>query len=219
MATAAATAALAVPVAVAHAEAATAAPAPAPGASAGSPRRSAGTAKPAGARQAKAKPSSRRPLRRRRRRRRAAASTPATASRRRSRRNGNGRSRPEAGGATTAPGAGAFAIPSLPSLQLRDQRRAAGPDPDLPARLRAATGSGPQGPAILAGINAIETAFGTNLGPSSAGAVGWMQFMPETWAMYGVDANGDGVADPNNPEDAIFAAARYLSAAGMPADV
>ena len=43
--------------------------------------------------------------------------------------------------------------------------------------------------------------------------------MPETWAMYGVDANGDGVADPNNPEDAIFAAARYLSAAGMPADI
>ncbi|HXR60701.1 MAG TPA: lytic transglycosylase domain-containing protein, partial [Solirubrobacterales bacterium] len=42
---------------------------------------------------------------------------------------------------------------------------------------------------------------------------------PETWAMYGVDANGDGVKDPNNPEDAIFAAARYLSAAGMPGDV
>jgi cell wall-associated NlpC family hydrolase len=77
---------------------------------------------------------------------------------------------------------------------------------------------GSQGPAVLAGINAVETAFGTNLGPSSAGAVGWMQFMPSTWATYGVDANGDGVADPNNPEDAIFAAARYLSAAGMPAD-
>ena len=45
-----------------------------------------------------------------------------------------------------------------------------------------------------------------------------MQFMPSTWATYGVDANGDGIADPNNPEDAIFAAARYLSAAGMPAD-
>ena len=42
--------------------------------------------------------------------------------------------------------------------------------------------------------------------------------MPSTWADYGVDANGDGVADPYNPEDAIFAAARYLSAAGMPAD-
>ncbi len=45
-----------------------------------------------------------------------------------------------------------------------------------------------------------------------------MQFMPSTWATYGVDANGDGVKDPYNPEDAIFAAARYLSAAGMPAD-
>jgi cell wall-associated NlpC family hydrolase len=79
-------------------------------------------------------------------------------------------------------------------------------------------GLGPQGPAILAGINAVETAFGTNLGPSSAGAEGWMQFMPSTWATYGVDANGDGIADPDNPEDAIYAAARYLSAAGMPGD-
>jgi membrane-bound lytic murein transglycosylase B len=77
---------------------------------------------------------------------------------------------------------------------------------------------GSQGPAVLAGINAVETGFGTNLGPSSAGAEGWMQFMPSTWATYGVDANGDGVADPNNPEDAIYAAARYLSTAGMPAD-
>jgi membrane-bound lytic murein transglycosylase B len=85
-------------------------------------------------------------------------------------------------------------------------------------RASAAYALGPQGPAVLAGINAVETAFGTNLGPSSAGAVGWMQFMPSTWATYGVDANGDGVADPNNPEDAIFAAARYLSAAGMPTD-
>ena len=40
--------------------------------------------------------------------------------------------------------------------------------------------------------------------------------MPSTWETYGVDANGDGVADPSNPEDAIFAAARYLKAAGMP---
>ena len=85
-------------------------------------------------------------------------------------------------------------------------------------RAAAAYGLGPQGPAILAGINEIETAFGTNLNVSSAGAVGWMQFMPATWAGYGVDANGDGVADPFNPEDAIFAAASYLSASGMPAD-
>ena len=71
---------------------------------------------------------------------------------------------------------------------------------------------------MLAGINEIETAFGTNLSLSSAGAIGWMQFMPSTWDGYGVDANGDGVEDPYNPEDAIFAAASYLSAAGMPAD-
>ena len=45
-----------------------------------------------------------------------------------------------------------------------------------------------------------------------------MQFIPSTWACYGVDANGDGVRDPYNPEDAIYAAASYLSAAGMPAD-
>jgi hypothetical protein len=77
---------------------------------------------------------------------------------------------------------------------------------------------GPAGPSILAAINEIESGFGVNLGPSSAGAVGWMQFMPSTWATYGVDANGDGINDPNNPNDAIFAAARYLRAAGMPED-
>jgi hypothetical protein len=77
---------------------------------------------------------------------------------------------------------------------------------------------GPAGPSILAAINEIESGFGQNLGPSSAGAVGWMQFMPSTWAMYGVDANSDGARDPNEPHDAIFAAARYLRAAGMPED-
>ncbi|HET8862837.1 MAG TPA: lytic murein transglycosylase [Solirubrobacterales bacterium] len=85
-------------------------------------------------------------------------------------------------------------------------------------RASAAYGLGPQGPSVLAAINGIETAFGTNLNVSSAGAVGWMQFMPETWAGYGVDANGDGVADPYDPEDAIHAAASYLRASGAPAD-
>ncbi|MDX6606399.1 MAG: hypothetical protein QOD14_939 [Solirubrobacterales bacterium] len=77
---------------------------------------------------------------------------------------------------------------------------------------------GPSGPSILAAINEIESNFGQNMGPSSAGAVGWMQFMPSTWAEYGVDANNDGTTDPSNPNDAIFAAARYLQAAGMPGD-
>jgi hypothetical protein len=41
-----------------------------------------------------------------------------------------------------------------------------------------------------------------------------MQFEPSTWLQYGVDALDAGYADPYNPVDAIFAAARYLHAAG-----
>ena len=72
---------------------------------------------------------------------------------------------------------------------------------------------------VLASINKIETAFGTNLNVSSAGAEGWMQFIPSTWAAYAVDANEDGRGDPYNPVDAICAAARYLSAAGGSHDI
>ncbi len=67
---------------------------------------------------------------------------------------------------------------------------------------------------VLAGINEVETDYGNDLSVSTAGAVGWMQFMPATWLMYGVDATNAGYADPYNPVDAIFAAARYLHAAG-----
>ena len=70
---------------------------------------------------------------------------------------------------------------------------------------------------VLAAINEIETDYGRNLSISSAGAVGWMQFMPSTWARYGVDADGRGTANPYDPIDAIFAAARYLHAAGADA--
>ena len=72
---------------------------------------------------------------------------------------------------------------------------------------------------VLAAINKIESNFGRNMGPSSAGAVGWMQFMPSTWLRWGTDANGDGVADPWAPEDAVFSAARYLAAAGGRTDI
>ncbi len=72
---------------------------------------------------------------------------------------------------------------------------------------------------VLAAINEIETDYGRNLNVSYAGALGWMQFMPATWKAYGVDANGDGHKDPYNPVDAIFAAARYLKAAGADTDL
>ena len=72
---------------------------------------------------------------------------------------------------------------------------------------------------VLAAINDVETAYGDNVAVSSAGARGWMQFMPQTWRAYGVDADHDGAANPNAPADAIFAAARYLAAAGASTDL
>ncbi len=72
---------------------------------------------------------------------------------------------------------------------------------------------------VLAAINEIETDYGRNLNVSSAGAMGWMQFIPSSWKSYGVDANADGKIDPYNPADAIFAAARYLKAAGADQDL
>ena len=72
---------------------------------------------------------------------------------------------------------------------------------------------------VLAAINEIETDYGRNLNVSTAGAVGWMQFLPSTWKRYGVDANHDGRKDPYNPVDAIFSAARYLKAARAQTDV
>ncbi|MDQ4142463.1 MAG: lytic transglycosylase domain-containing protein [Actinomycetota bacterium] len=62
--------------------------------------------------------------------------------------------------------------------------------------------------AILAGVNFVETRFGRILGPSSAGALGPMQFLPSTWEQYGNDG------DIMDPHDAIIGAARYLRASG-----
>ena len=72
---------------------------------------------------------------------------------------------------------------------------------------------------VLASINKVESNFGRNMGPSSAGAIGWMQFMPSTWERWGVDADGDGIANPWSAEDAIAAAARYLAASGGQDDI
>jgi membrane-bound lytic murein transglycosylase B len=46
--------------------------------------------------------------------------------------------------------------------------------------------------------------------PMYARAMGPMQFIPETWRLYGVDANNDGVVSPDNIDDAALSAAGYL---------
>lgn len=98
---------------------------------------------------------------------------------------------------------------------------------------------------VLAAIHKVETDFGRNTRESTAGAEGPMQFMDKTWVGwkypggtakgdlpdsvdltdpkviqqyggYGTDGDGDGIADPMNPVDAIHSAARYLAANKKP---
>jgi hypothetical protein len=71
---------------------------------------------------------------------------------------------------------------------------------------------------VLAAVGEVESDHGRNMGPSSAGAMGPMQFLPSTWETSGVDGNGDGDANIMDPEDAIPAAAGYLRDGGAPRD-
>jgi hypothetical protein len=63
---------------------------------------------------------------------------------------------------------------------------------------------------VLAAIGQLESDHGVNVGPSSAGALGPMQFMPETWKAWARDGDGDRKADIMNPYDSVYAAAAYL---------
>ena len=71
-------------------------------------------------------------------------------------------------------------------------------------------------PSIVAAISEIESGHGCNMGPSSAGAIGWTQFLPSTWQSWGMDADGDGEASPHSSVDAFYSTARYLRASGAP---
>jgi hypothetical protein len=68
---------------------------------------------------------------------------------------------------------------------------------------------------VLAAIGEVESGNGANLGPSSAGALGPMQFLPSTWQRWGITGFGDtGAPNIMNPFDAVPSAAEYLCAAG-----
>jgi membrane-bound lytic murein transglycosylase B len=67
---------------------------------------------------------------------------------------------------------------------------------------------------LLAGVGQVESGHGRNNGPSSAGAIGPMQFMPRTFGAYAVDGDHDGAIDAWDPQDAIFTAAHYLCVSG-----
>ena len=65
---------------------------------------------------------------------------------------------------------------------------------------------------VLAAVNFVESAFGRLRNKSTAGARGPMQFIPSTWAAYGMGG------DVDDPHDAIMGAANYLHASGAPGD-
>ncbi|MGI8758118.1 MAG: lytic murein transglycosylase [Acidimicrobiales bacterium] len=76
----------------------------------------------------------------------------------------------------------------------------------------------------LAAIGKVETDHGRSTlpgvrsGASRSGAMGPMQFLGRTWAVYGVDGDNDGIANVHGAVDAIWGAANYLcsSGAGQP---
>ena len=67
---------------------------------------------------------------------------------------------------------------------------------------------------LLAGIGMEETTHGQNDAASSSGAQGLMQFLPSTWASFGVDGDGDGQALITSDADSVHSAAHYLVTLG-----
>lgn len=106
-----------------------------------------------------------------------------------------------------------MAVPAKPSIAQR--LRSAGLK-DTYADLYAAAAQATHTPwQLLAAVHQVETnQSGSTSRRSSAGALGPMQFMPATFARYGLDGNHDGQIDITNLDDAMYAAGNYLAANG-----
>lgn len=107
---------------------------------------------------------------------------------------------------------------SLPPTTAEGQEYKSSPPTPIPAdflRLYQSAGSKFGIPwQVIAGIGMAENNHGRNKGISSANAQGPMQFLPSTWASEGMDGDGDGIKDINNPADAILGTANYLVHSG-----
>ena len=114
----------------------------------------------------------------------------------------------------------AFAISALmsvfgvgaPGHSVADARLDEIPPEQLPVMQAAAASCGLPWP-VLAAVAKVESDFGRNMATSWAGAIGYGQFLPSSWAAYG---NG---GDPYNYRDALPAMARYLCAFGGAQDI
>ncbi len=116
----------------------------------------------------------------------------------------------QAGAMTTPPAdVKAAASPDTVDVPVPGER-----DTWLPVARRAAATCPGLPPSVLVAISHVESSLGLQTWTSSAGAVGPMQFLPATWAAYGVDGDGDGTTDIMNPVDAVHGAARLLCANG-----
>jgi cell wall-associated NlpC family hydrolase len=108
-----------------------------------------------------------------------------------------------------------FDLPAAGTPRLNSLRTSAAPIPPRAKALYVAAANRYQLPwTLLAGIGMEETAHGRTTATSTAGARGLMQFMPASFAAYGVDGDGDGTTSITSDADSVFTAANYLTRSG-----
>ena len=116
----------------------------------------------------------------------------------------------------------AFPTPAAPRTLAADNHRAT-PIPGHPVGVlidpytRAAAACRGLDPLMLVAIHDMETKRDTQGGVSNAGALGPMQFLPDTWIAYGVDGDRDGRVDVWDLDDALAGATHLLCANGVSA--